>query len=273
MDVLCENTLSNLNNKSYEEIYEDHIKDYRSLFSRVEFYLGTDDKSNIPTDERLERIKRGEEDLDFITLYFQYGRYLLISSSRQGTQPANLQGIWNEDLRPAWSSNYTTNINLEMNYWHAEVCNLSECHEPLFSLIKEEAETGRITAKNRYGCRGWTANHNIDLWRQAAPAGGSVEWAYWPMAGAWLCKHIWDHFNFTRDTEFLKSIYPIIKEAALFLIDWLIEDENGYLVTCPSISPENNFLTKEGEMCSPSMASTMDMALARNLFNIFMAQH
>ena len=268
VDVLCENTLSNLNNKSYEEIYEDHIKDDRSLFSRVEFYLGTDDKSNIPTDERLERIKRGEEDLDFITLYFQYGRYLLISSSRQGTQPANLQGIWNEDLRPAWSSNYTTNINLEMNYWHAEVCNLSECHEPLFSLIKEEAETGRITAKNRYGCRGWTANHNIDLWRQAAPAGGSVEWAYWPMAGAWLCKHIWDHFNFTRDTEFLKSIYPIIKEAALFLIYWLIEDENGYLVTCPSISPENNFLTKEGEMCSPSMASTMDMALARNLFNI-----
>lgn len=266
VDELCNNTLNNMNKKSYEKLYEDHLKEYSELFSRVDFCLGQDENSNIPTDKRLDRIKNGQEDLSFISLYFQYGRYLLISSSREGTQPANLQGIWNADLRPAWSSNYTTNINIEMNYWPAEVCNLSECHEPLFTLIKEEAETGKETAKNRYGCRGWTANHNIDLWRQAAPAGGSVEWAYWPMAGAWLCSHIWEHFQFTKDIEFLKDMYPILKEAVLFLVDWIIEDKDGYLVTCPSISPENNFLTEAGEKCSPSIASTMDMSLIRNLF-------
>ena len=207
-----------------------------------------------------------KQDLSLISLYFQYGRYLLISSSREGSQPANLQGIWNEDLRPAWSSNYTTNINVEMNYWPAEICNLSECHEPLFKMIKEVSETGKEIAKVRYGCRGWTANHNIDLWRQAAPAGGSVEWAYWPMAGAWLCSHLWEHYEFNQDKKFLEEVYPIMKGAAIFLLDWLVSDENGYLVTCPSISPENNFLTAKGEKCSPSIASTMDMALARELF-------
>lgn len=266
VELLCKNTLENIKDKSYEELYNNHLKEYRKLFSRVEFELGEDANYNIPTNERLEKVKEGIEDLSLIPLYFQYGRYLLIASSREGSQPANLQGIWNQDLRPAWSSNYTTNINVEMNYWPAEVCNLSECHEPLFKMIKEESETGKETAQKRYGCRGWTANHNIDLWRQAAPAGGSTEWAYWPMAAAWLCSHLWEHYEFTRDKEFLKEMYPVMKEAALFLLDWLIEDKDGYLVTCPSISPENNFVTADGEKCSPSMASTMDMALIRNLF-------
>ncbi|WP_243155958.1 glycoside hydrolase family 95 protein [Clostridium sp. C2-6-12] len=265
-DLLCKETLEKINHKTFEEFYSTHLKKYKALFSRVEFNLGQDEKYIIPTNERLEKVIEGEEDLALIPLYFQYGRYLLISSSRKGTQPANLQGIWNENLRPAWSSNYTTNINVEMNYWPAEICNLSECHEPLFKMIKEISEVGCETAKLRYGCKGWTANHNVDLWRQTAPAGGSVEWAYWPMAGAWLCSHLWGHYEFTQDKEFLKEVYPTMKEAAVFLLDWLISDENGYLVTCPSISPENNFITEAGEKCSPSIAATMDMAITRELF-------
>lgn len=264
---LCENTRKNLLSKTYKNLYESHKREYSSLFNRIDFRLNNDlNYDDIPTDRRLEKFIEGKEDLGLISLYFQYGRYLLISSSRRGTQPANLQGIWNEDLRPAWSSNYTTNINLEMNYWPAEVCNLSECHEPLFDFIKEISEAGKETAKIRYNCRGWTANHNIDIWRQTSPAGGSAEWAYWPMAGAWLCSHIWEHYEFSRDMNFLREMYPIMKEAAEFLIDWLIEDEKGRLITCPSISPENNFITKEGKKCCISIASTMDMAVTRNLF-------
>lgn len=267
IDKLCNDTLHCVGEKSYDELYESHLKEYKELFDRVKFELGHDENYKIPTNERLENIINGEEDLSLMQLYFQYGRYLLIASSREGSQPANLQGIWNEDLRPAWSSNYTTNINVEMNYWPAEVCNLSECHEPLFRMIKEVAEIGTEVAKSRYGCRGWTANHNIDLWRQAAPTGGSAEWAYWPMAGAWLCSHLWEHYEFTKDYKFLEEAYPLMKDAAIFLLDWLVPDESGYLVTCPSLSPENNFLTKDGQKCCISKASTMDMAIARNLFS------
>lgn len=263
---LCSESLEKVKEKTFEELYSAHLKEYVELFSRVNFNLGNDENYKIPTNRRLEYVINGGEDLSLIPLYFQYGRYLLISSSRKGTQPANLQGIWNEDLRPAWSSNYTTNINVEMNYWPAEICNLSECHEPLFKMIKEVSEVGAETAKARYGCNGWTANHNINLWRQAAPAGGSVEWAYWPMAGAWLSSHLWDHYEFTQDKKFLEEVYPTMKGAAIFLLDWLISDENGYLVTCPSTSPENNFVAVGGEKCSPSIASTMDMAITRELF-------
>ena len=266
VEKLCNETLENINEKNFEDLYVAHLKEYRELFNRVSFNLGCDENYKMPTNKRLEKVINGGEDLSLIPLYFQYGRYLLIASSREGSQPANLQGIWNEDLRPAWSSNYTTNINVEMNYWPAEIGNLSECHEPLFKMIKEVSENGAETAKVRYGCNGWTANHNVDLWRQAAPAGGSVEWAYWPMAGAWLCSHLWEHYEFTQDKKFLEEVYPTMKGAAIFLLDWLISDENGYLVTCPSTSPENNFLTAEGEKCSPSIASTMDMAITRDLF-------
>lgn len=263
---LCSETLEKVKEKTFEELYSEHLKEYVELFSRVNFNLGDDENYKITTNKRLEYVINGGEDLSLIPVYFQYGRYLLISSSRKGTQPANLQGIWNEDLRPAWSSNYTTNINVEMNYWSAEICNLSECHEPLFKMIKEVSEVGAETAKARYGCNGWTANHNVDLWRQTAPAGGSVEWAYWPMAGAWLCSHLWEHYEFTQDKKFLEEVYPTMKGAAIFLLDWLISDENGYLVTCPSTSPENNFVAAGGEKCSPSIASTMDMAITRELF-------
>lgn len=263
---LCNETLEKIKSKSFEQLYEVHLNEYKELFNRVDFNLGYDENYKIPTNKRLERVRNGHEDLSLIPLYFQYGRYLLIASSRRGSQPSNLQGIWNEDLRPAWSSNYTTNINVEMNYWPAEVCNLSECHEPLFEMIKEAAENGKETAKFRYGCRGWAANHNIDLWRQTAPSGGSLEWAYWPMAGAWLCSHLWEHYEFTQDKKFLEGVYPTMKGAAIFLLDWLIRDKSGYLVTCPSTSPENNFLTSEGEKCSASIASTMDMAITRELF-------
>lgn len=264
---LCKETLNSVDKKSYNEIYKDHLEEYKSLFDRMKFTLGKDSNFKIPTNKRIENIINNKEDLSLIALYFQYGRYLLISSSREGTEAANLQGIWNEDLRPAWSSNYTTNINLEMNYWPAEVCNLSECHEPLFRLIKEASINGTQTAKDMYGCRGFAINHNVDLWRQTEPADGSAEWAYWPMAGAWLCSHIWEHYRFTGDKNFLEEYYPLMKGAAEFLLDWLIEDKEGMLVTCPSISPENNFLTEDNEKCCISMASTMDMSLCRNLFS------
>ena len=266
--LLCRTQLEKLKDKSYEEILKDHIRDYKSLFGRVEFSLGDDDFSDIPTNERLERLRLNDEDLGLISLYFQYGRYLLISSSRSGSQPANLQGIWNEDLRPAWSSNYTVNINTEMNYWAAEVCNLSECHTPLLNMLSDLSITGAKTAKIMFNCNGWTTNHNVDLWRYSSTVGGSSEWGFWPMGGAWMCQHLWDHYDFTRDINFLRNeAYPIMKGAATFILDYLIEDKNGNLVTCPSTSPENNFLDEEGRKCCASIMSTMDIAIIRDLFN------
>ena len=256
---------------SYKELYENHINDYKALFDRVEFKLSKEenfDNSNedvLSTNERLERLKNGYDDLDLITLYFHYGRYLLISSSREGSQPANLQGIWNEDIKPAWSSNYTTNINTEMNYWPAEVCNLPECHMPLLNMIKDLSVSGKVTAKEEFDCNGWTTNHNTDIWRYSNTIQGSCEWGYWPMGASWLCQHIYEHYKFTRDKEFLEEYYNVIKENAIFILDWLIEDENGVLNTSPSISPENKFLDKKGRPCAASKSSTMDIAIIRNL--------
>lgn len=257
---------------SYKELYENHINDYKALFDRVEFKLSKEEdldnskEEAFSTDERLKKFKNGYEDLDLIALYFHYGRYLLISSSREGSQPANLQGIWNEDIKPAWSSNYTININTEMNYWPAEVCNLPECHMPLLNMIKELSVTGKITAKEEFNCNGWTANHNTDIWRYSNTVLGSCEWGYWPMGASWLCHHIYEHYKFTKDKEFLEEYYNVIKENAIFILDWLIEDENGVLNTCPSTSPENKFLDKKGRPCAVSKSSTMDIAIIRNLF-------
>lgn len=223
-------------------------------------------KELLTTDERLKRLKSGEEDLALITLYFHYGRYLLISSSRSGSEPANLQGIWNEDVKPAWSSNYTININTEMNYWPAEVCNLPECHEPLLNMIKDLSVSGVRTAREEFNCNGWTANHNSDIWRYSNKVLGNCEWGYWPMGGPWLCQHIFEHYDFTRDKEFLKEYYPVLKGSAEFLLSWLKEDENGILNTCPSTSPENNFLDNEKRPCAASKSSTMDIAIIRDLF-------
>lgn len=264
--ALCLRQLDEISRKTYMEIKTEHIEDYRKLYGRVDICLGGGQDIR-PTDERLRRAKINDNDPGLAALYFQYGRYLLISSSRPGTQPANLQGIWNDMVRPPWSSNYTININTQMNYWLVEVCNLSECLEPLHRLIDEMSRVNELTARVHYNCRGWTANHNIDLWRYGTNVGGSAQWAYWPMGGAWLCQHLWEHYSFTGDMDFLKEkAYPLMKGAALFCLDWLIEDKNGSFVTCPSISPENTFLTPQGGSCNVSMASTMDMSIIWDLF-------
>jgi alpha-L-fucosidase 2 len=255
-------------NRSQQEMVDRHVEDHHRLFRRVELDLGNSAASELPTDRRLAGLAAGGWDPDLFALLFQYGRYLLIASSRPGTQPANLQGIWSREVRPPWSSNWTTNINLEMNYWPAETCNLSECHEPLMRLIDDLRKTGSETARVQYGCRGWVVHHNVDLWRTPTAVGGSARWALWPMASAWLSLHAWEHYLFTLDEEFLECrAYPAMKEAAWFLQDWLVEDGNGHLITCPSTSPENAFLTPGGEACSIGIGSTMDLSLIQELFS------
>ncbi|MCI3923108.1 glycoside hydrolase family 95 protein [Paenibacillus sp. TRM 82003] len=245
-----------------------HVDDYRALFGRVELSLGGDVRqASLPTDERLTAYQAGAFDPAFEALYFQFGRYLLIASSRSGTQAANLQGIWNDRVQPPWFSDYTTNINAQMNYWPAELCNLSECHDPLLALIGDLSKTGARTAAIHYGARGWTAHHNVDLWRAATPSDGHPMWAFWPMGGAWLCRHLWERYDFTRDTAFLRDVaFPLMRGAALFALDWLVETPEGALTTSPSTSPENCFLTPEGDSCSISAGSTMDIAITRDLF-------
>jgi alpha-L-fucosidase 2 len=215
---------------------------------------------------------RGAADPALEALYFQYGRYLLISSSRPGGIPANLQGIWNPILRAPWSSNFTTNINAQMNYWPAEMVNLSEMHLPFMEFIKNTAITGRETAKNFYKAKGWAVHHNSDIWATSNPVGdlgkGSPTWANWAMGSPWLSQHLWEHYAFTGDKDFLQNTaYPLMKEAALFCLDWLVEDPaNGLLVTAPASSPENVFITEKGEKGSISVATTMDMSIIRDLF-------
>lgn len=253
--------------KPYEELEDAHVRDFSALYGNVSFSLCGGDEDETDVERGIAEVKDGASTARLAPLYFQYGRYLLASCSRSGTQAANLQGIWNCDLRPAWNCNYTTNINLEMNYWPADSCGLSGCEEPLFSLLKKLSVNGAVTARTRYGCGGWTAHHNSDLWGKTTPAGGSSEWALWPFGGAWLATHIYEHYLFTGDREFLADMYPVLKGAAQFLLDWLVQDDNGMLVTCPSVSPENNFIDPStGMKCCVSAASTMDMSITRELF-------
>ena len=232
--------------RPYDELLARHLADHRSLFRRVRLDLGATERSAVPTDERLAAVRAGAVDPGLAATYFQYGRYLLIASSRPGTQPANLQGLWNDDVSPAWGSKYTININTEMNYWPAEVTNLAECHEPLFDLVEELREPGRRTAKAHYGARGFVAHHNTDLWRVATPVDGA-RWGLWPMGAAWLSTHLFEHYAFGGDVAFLRKAYPVLKEASEFLLDFLVEDEQGRLVTNPSHSPENAFLDEKGQ--------------------------
>ncbi len=256
--------------KLYKDLRQAHIQDHQSLFNRVHFELGPSiAPENMPTDQRI--MKFGAKDPRLVELLFDYGRYLMIASSRPGTQPANLQGIWNHEVRPPWSSNWTLNINAEMNYWPVETCNLAECHEPFLTYIEELSQNGRKTAEVNYGLKGWTAHHNGDLWRQSAPAGdyghGDPAWISWPMGAAWLCQHLWEHYAFGLDREFLrKQAYPIMREAALFYLGWLVEDGRGHFVTAPSTSPEHKFVTESGQTAAVSMAATMDLALIWDLF-------
>lgn len=255
--------------RGYTAALAAHSADHQALFQRVALDLGGGVTAGLPTDERVRRFAV-DRDPALVTLLFQYGRYLLIASSRPGSQPANLQGIWNDELRPPWSSNFTININTQMNYWPAESTNLAECHAPLFDFIGELSVNGRRTAQTNYGAAGWVAHHNADLWRQSAPVGafgaGDPVWACWPMSGPWLCQHLWEHYAFGGGRHFLaERAYPLMKAAAEFCLDWLVEHD-GVLVTAPATSPENKFSTPDGQHAAVSAATTMDMALLRDLF-------
>ncbi|WP_082661857.1 glycoside hydrolase family 95 protein [Terracidiphilus gabretensis] len=255
---------------SYDALLERHQADYRKLFHRVALNLGSGTATaTLPTDERLKDFA-DTPDPSLLALYFQYGRYLLIASSRPGSQPANLQGIWNFQVEAPWSCNWTSNINIQMNYWPAESCNLSDCAEPLFELMQGLSQTGRRAAEETYGLPGWVSHHNIDIWRTANPVGmgvGQPTWANWQMSGPWLCAHLYEHYLFTGNREFLRTrAYPIMKSSAEFYLTWLIEDGSGHLTTCPSFSTENSFLAPDGKSANTSAGCTMDMALIRELF-------
>ena len=226
---------------------------------------GDEEYDRIPTDERIRRAAEGSVDVGLAPLYFDFGRYLLISCSREGTLPATLQGIWNKDMLPPWDSKYTININLQMNYWLAENCNLSECHRPLFELIRKMVPNGRDTARRMYGCRGFMAHHNTDIWGDTVTQDHWLPGSYWVMGAAWLCTHQWTHYEYTKDVDFLRESFPIMREAALFFLDFLIED-GGYLKTCPSVSPENTFILPSGERGSNTAGVTMDNQILRDLF-------
>ncbi len=247
--------------KPYEVAKAAHIAFYKRYFDRVSFTLGRSDKGNEPTDTRLENFKDGN-DLPFVALYFQFGRYLLISSSQPGTQPANLQGIWNDKLSPPWDSKYTVNINTEMNYWPAEVTGLSELHQPLFAMLKELAITGQESAQKMYHARGWNMHHNTDLWRITGVVDGGF-YGMWPMGGAWLTQHLWQHYLYTGDKAFLKEYYPVLKGAALFYVDALQEEPtHHWKVVAPSMSPENTYEASVGI----TAGTTMDNQLVFDAF-------
>jgi len=255
--------------KSYAQLLSVHIKDYQHFFNRVHLSLTNNPVPNLPTDVRLTAYKKGTADPSLEELYFQFGRYLLISSSRPGGIPANLQGIWNPSLRPPWRSNYTTNINVQMNYWPAEMCNLSEMTEPLIEQIKRWAINGKATAKNYYNLKGWALHHNSDLWAMTNPVGegtGDPRWANWSLGSPWASQHLYEHYRFTADKKFLReTAYPIMKGAAEFCLDWLIE-KDGVLVTAPSTSPENVYLHPNGFKGTVTIASAMDMEIIWDLF-------
>jgi alpha-L-fucosidase 2 len=247
--------------KSFEALRRDHVAEYQRLFHRVKLDLGTTEAALRPTNERISNFAT-VNDPQLAALYFQFGRYLLISSSRPSCQPANLQGLWNEDMNPPWGSKYTININTEMNYWLAEPTNLAECAEPLIGMVMDLSQSGARTAKVNWGARGWVCHHNTDLWRASAPIDGPT-WGFWPTGGAWLCKHLWDHYEYSCDKKFLAKAYPVMKGAAQFFLDTLVEEPNHHwLVTCPSLSPENTHPYGVSICAGP----TMDMQILRDLF-------
>lgn len=263
----CENQLAKAQKMSCDALKGNHTTEYQKYFNRVELDIKGDDKAlDLPTDQALEQIKNGANDVSLIPLYFQFGRYLLLSSSMPGTLPANLQGIWNESFIPPWESKYTININLQMNYWLAESCNLAECHTALFDLIERMVENGRKTAKEIYNCRGWVAHHNTNLWAETSVEGILDSSPVWPLGGAWLSLHLWEHYAFGLDKDFLKKAYPIMKEAAEFFLDYMVEDENGNLVCGPSLSPENTYVLPNGNLGCLCMGATMDTQIVEMLF-------
>ena len=268
--ALCEGHLTDIDAKSYRTVRANHIADHQDLFQRVHLDLGTTDAANLPTDERLEAVKAGASDPELVALYFQYGRYLMMGSSRPGCLPANLQGIWNEHMNAPWNSDFHTNINLQMNYWVPEICNLAECHIPLFDYMETLVGPGSRTAKNHYGANGWVVHHLSDVWGFTTPADGT--WGIWPVGAAWLCEHVWEHYLFGGDKDFLIGQgYPLMKGAARFILDFLVEAPEdtplaGKLVTNPSHSPENSFLKPDGTRSLFTYAATMDLEIIHELF-------
>ncbi|MCR2806811.1 glycoside hydrolase family 95 protein [Paenibacillus soyae] len=271
-EASCRETIRTARESGYLQLRGNHVEDYRRLFSRVSLSLGDKDAtcSDRPTDARLAALRDGAEDPGLATLYFQFGRYLLIASSRPGSLPANLQGIWNEHFTPPWDSKFTININTQMNYWPAESCGLSECHEPLFDLIERMRPNGRETAKRMYGCGGFVAHHNTDLWGDTAPQDIWIPSTVWPMGAAWLCLHLWERYAYTQDREFLAKAYETMKESALFFLDFLTETASGELVTTPSVSPENTYRLPGGETGALCAGPSMDSQILDHLFGACM---
>ncbi len=283
-DALAARPLASAVGATVAELLERHLADHRALYRRVTLDLGANPAAPAATPARLAAFAAGADDPALATLLFNYGRYLLIAASRPPrpelglpfAMPANLQGLWNDKIRPPWNSNYTININTQMNYWPAGPANLAECALPLFDLVENVARNGRATAAVNYRARGWVAHHNTDLWAQSAPVGdygkGNPKWAAWPLGGAWLALHLWEHYAFTRDETFLRErAWPVLRGAAEFCLDWLVEDGRGRLVTAPSTSPEHEFFLpgqsgKKGKKSAVSMASTMDMSIIWELF-------
>ena len=259
--------LSVIKGKSYAQLLANHIKKYQEQYNRVSLKLASSPaQSSLPTDERVAAFEKDARDLDMVSLMMQYGRYLLISSSQPGGQAANLQGVWNDKMNAPWDSKYTININAEMNYWPALVGNLAETQEPLFSMVKDLSETGAVTAKQMYGCKGWMAHHNTDIWRIAGPVDGTP-WGMFPTGGAWLTTHIWQHYLYTGDKKFLAEYYPVLKGAAQFLLDYMqvypsngeVKQAAGWLVTVPTVSPEHGPM---GKGTNVTAGSTMDNQIA-----------
>ncbi len=262
----CINHLNDIVKIPYSTLEKEHIEDFSSFFNRVSLDIGSDNKGDIPTDKRLIKHENGGKDIALYALMFNFGRYLIISGSRAGSQATNLQGIWNDRTAPPWSSNYTVNINTEMNYWPVLMCNLHEFNEPLIHLVKDLSVTGEKTAKHIYNARGFCGHHNVDIWRYSDPASGDAQWGFWPMSGVWFCQHVFNHYLYTNDIKYLEeTAYPILKKCIQFVLDMLVEDKDGYLIMAPSTSPENEFLI-DGVAMSVSETTTMTMSLVKEVF-------
>jgi alpha-L-fucosidase 2 len=264
----CEDIIAKASGYSYEALLQRHLNDYKPIFNRVKLDLGGDDLSNLPTDVRMDNVRKGTVDKQLTSLYFQYGRYLLMGSSRfPGVLPANLQGVWNDLYDAPWKSDYHTNINIQMNYWPADVANLSETMIPFANFIDQNRVPGRVAASETYGAKGWTIHHATDIFGKTGIQSG-IHWGTSPLASAWLCLNLWDHYRFTSDVDYLKNkAYPVMKEAAEFVQSFLIKDKNGYLVTAPSMSPENTFILPNGQKDQITYAPTIDIELIQSLYD------
>ncbi len=262
----CLKTLDEAYKESYETLKSEHIADFSSFYDRVSLDLGSENRESVPTDKRLAEFAKGKNDPGLYALLFNFGRYLTISGSRAGSQAMNLQGIWNNLYDPPWNSNYTTNINTEMNYWPTLMCSMPEMNIPLIDFVKDISISGENTAGQCYHARGFTSHHNIDLWRLTTPSPGKAEWAFWCMSSGWLCRHLYEHYEYTLDDDYLKNTaYPIMKKASEFYLDMLVEDKEGKLIIAPSTSPENSFMY-EAEECALSKTATMSMSIIKDLF-------